>query len=75
VFTRAPTRKRLHRDANQRRIEELGHVSVESLRQAFQDHDCRIFDTALQSADVSPINLGINGQVLLGYAPFDPEPP
>ena len=55
------------------RHEECADVAFQSCGQPFQHGDGWVFDTSFEAADIGPVDAGINGKVLLGEAPFDPQ--
>ncbi len=54
---------------------EICDVSGQGAGKSLENGDCRVFETSLETADISPVDVGINRQSLLGDTPFDPEFP
>lgn len=52
---------------------KVGNNSRKSISQSIKDDDSRVFQPPLQSADIGPVNPGINRQGLLGETFGDPE--
>lgn len=54
--------------------EEFGNMHVERCGQLVEIADCRVFDAALDPADIGPVDAGIHGELLLRHARRDPYP-
>ena len=65
-----PTAGQRHRRAlpGSRDSEKLDDRSVESFRKLFENRDGRIFKTALQAADIGPVDAGVDSEIFLRKA-------
>jgi hypothetical protein len=70
-----PARERLDRSTRLRLIEKLLDVGAERLGQPLQNQNRWVLDGAFQTANIDPVDSGIDGQDFLGHRPLDSQSP
>jgi len=55
--------------------EKLLDIRRQGARQFFENRDCRILQSPFETADIGPVDPGIDGKHLLRELPRDPKPP
>ena len=71
----APDTRRRAALPGARRREKFLDIRSEGARQFFENRDARILKSPFKTADISPVDSGIDGKHFLREAPCEPKPP